>query len=579
MEGYAPFETDINLPLSLGHLPRGNLRSPALSNRVCLPRRSMNQYQLSFSLPNISALDSMSPDTPYVPPCAGHTVDEFSDTDSVLYAPLSDDDFELGSTASVEITTRNPIEDISEDNAENPLFDLVRQKSSPSVISSESDSPVSTESISSAEPFDRVVTAKTCEVLPDSPYKLFNLQNLDDACEFTSVFRSRDTDFYGDVSYPYSGTTHQPKPFTANPYLILVQSYLKIVLPGYNYNSALIQRYADGNSHIPPHSDDENCIVDGSDIVTISLGANRHMLFQSKTDDNFIDYQLLQHGDVMVMSKESQSYYKHSIPVDDTATGLRISITFRLLKTAENKTATRTPHTPIHKKTKSAPAPKSSPSKSKSYKNHNTTRSSVEMNSNSCAQMRHSVIISSSMFRNIDENKLSSPDHRFTKLFYPGADAKRMKERLASDKCFKDIDKSSVTHVTLLTGSNNVDGVYHGDHGATLSQAKLDITSLVTFIRQNFRSAEVVNVLNILPREKRGRNDVIHELNSHIQKMCSNVPVLQFIDTYQNFMFMRSDGSRRGEFFKRNPRVFDDVHLNFKGVVRLGKFIKFLSYS
>ena len=48
---------------------------------------------------------------------------------------------------------------------------------------------------------------------------------------------------------------------------------------------------------------------------------------------------------------------------------------------------------------------------------------------------------------------------------------------------------------------------------------------------------------------------------------------------FENLMFSNRDGSRPNEFFKEDGYFVDDVHLNVKGIVRLGKFLKFLAHN
>ena len=107
-------------------------------------------------------------------------------------------------------------------------------------------------------------------------------------------------------------------------------SYLEVVMPGYKFNSALINKYHDGDSHIPPHGDTEPEIAEGSDIVTISLGETRTIIFSNKKGD-LVFSDKLRHGEVMVMSQQSQSVYSHQIP-KELCCRTRISITLRLIQ-------------------------------------------------------------------------------------------------------------------------------------------------------------------------------------------------------------------------------------------------------
>ena len=89
-----------------------------------------------------------------------------------------------------------------------------------------------------------------------------------------------------------------------------------------------------------------------------------------------------------------------------------------------------------------------------------------------------------------------------------------------------------------------------------------------------------INVVNILPRRTRGCCDVVNAINTNIELLCKRLERLHYIDTFANNMFSNKDGSRRNEFFKPG-RYFgdDDVHLNSLGIVRLGKYLKFLAHN
>ena len=89
----------------------------------------------------------------------------------------------------------------------------------------------------------------------------------------------------------------------------------------------MITLYEDGDSHIPYHSDDEQSIMPGSSIYTVSLGATRTLKFRNKLDDSSSEYEL-KHGTANVMTQMSQYIWEHSI-LQSTQKGPRVSLTFR----------------------------------------------------------------------------------------------------------------------------------------------------------------------------------------------------------------------------------------------------------
>lgn len=148
-----------------------------------------------------------------------------------------------------------------------------------------------------------------------------------------------------------------------------------------------------------------------------------------------------------------------------------------------------------------------------------------------------------------------------------------MLDRLCADPEFRMLNKQSVNKVFLLTGSNNVDAMYFGDKGW---QYGFDgISKLIEYLKYHFSSANI-NVINILPRNTKGRNDIINELNLHIKSLCDKFS-LNYIDTVSINLFSYSHGNRKGEFFSKKGR--DNVHLNKLGIIRLARHLKYIAHG
>ncbi|KAL5262089.1 hypothetical protein ACHWQZ_G007699 [Mnemiopsis leidyi] len=69
------------------------------------------------------------------------------------------------------------------------------------------------------------------------------------------------------------------------------------------------------------------------------------------------------------------------------------------------------------------------------------------------------LFISSSMFRNLNENMMSSSKHTAKVLFYPGANSYEMLQRLLKDEEFYTLDKSAIKQIFVLTGSNYIESL------------------------------------------------------------------------------------------------------------------------
>ena len=447
--------------------------------------------------------------------------------------------------------------------------------------------------------FEDVTTVTTPSLKPfhlinDSPFQLFNFSHLDQSTIYTNFFSSskRSAVYYGEYPYKYGGTHHPPKPFSDNKYLQKILSYLEVVMPGIPFNSAMIHKYDSGDAYIPHHADDEEEIMENSEIITISLGESRFIEFRNASTGSMI-CQKLNHGDVFVMNKCTQGLYTHSITKDHSSSlGPRLSITVRMIKPQALERAA-SPVSPeplmsslstianfLHDVGQGADMPEVIPPFEPT-----TNISHVEPLQPDTPQITPqlqqakkptSLYISSSMFRFLDTKRLSSRSQDAEKLFYPGADASQMLNRLKTDPKFLSLEKGAVTKIFLLTGTNNIDSIYFGD---SFDKSARDISNLISFIQDTFSSA-IIHVINILPRKTHGRMDIINLLNDHIISLCNQSVNLSFVDTYSNYMFAHREGCQRKEFFKPGGQIYpDDCHLNAKGVVRLGKHLKFVAHQ
>ena len=136
----------------------------------------------------------------------------------------------------------------------------------------------------------------------------------------------RRTGWYGDPGaiYTYTGVPTEPKPWT--PALAALRARLDALL-GTRLNSCLVGWYADGESNVDWHADDEPELRDR--IVSVSLGATRTFQLRDGREGTPIDVPLV-HGSVLVMSVESQRRWQHAIPREPAA-GPRMNLTFRTI--------------------------------------------------------------------------------------------------------------------------------------------------------------------------------------------------------------------------------------------------------
>ena len=446
-------------------------------------------------------------------------------------------------------------------------------------------------------------------------FNLFEVSKLDDSTVYTHFFKNRSASYYGTNPYSYGNTIHEPRVFSENPYLQKILSYVEIAYPTLSFNSAMVHKYRSGEDFIPHHSDNEKDIEDGSLILTISLGASRSFEYKELGVSESKEVLRLNHGDSVLMSQKSQKYFSHGIP-KECQDGIRLSITLRLIKsrqgpctTKEMGTQTKNAESTFYESTDKLPflqdiqtedpppnvqqrvpsSPHYDPYEDgyqldqgmpehhdENYSRPQTQTGGRAYQYNVSSQVKNidTVYISSSMFRHLDPSRLSTEQQRAEVLFYPGADASQMLERVIRDPKFFALDKGKVKKVFVMTGTNNVDGIYD-DPCSLDSKVKNDMADLLYKLWVSFGNAQI-NVINLLPRQNPAKNGIVSEINHYLANLC-NYYGLNFINTerLENRCFSYHNGMRKDTLFSKG---YDNVHLNGIGYAVLAKYLKYLAH-
>lgn len=129
-----------------------------------------------------------------------------------------------------------------------------------------------------------------------------------------------------DAAYRYSGTCFIPQPWP--PLLAELRAQLALALD-VPFNSVLANLYRDGSDAMGWHSDDESELGLVPVIASISLGAERRLLFKRKQAGARALGLPLAHGSLLVMAGATQKHYRHALPRTAKVTGARINLTFR----------------------------------------------------------------------------------------------------------------------------------------------------------------------------------------------------------------------------------------------------------
>jgi len=156
------------------------------------------------------------------------------------------------------------------------------------------------------------------------------------------VLVPRLTAFIADVgvNYRYSGLLHKGEGFT-----IFWRELLNKLDEDWKtryHNSILFNCYRNENDSIGLHSDDEPELGENPQVITLSLGETRQLEMQHKTSRSFPGkfgnlYFDLAHGSLFIMEGECQKHWKHGIKKAASPKGMRISLTFRMMKKDETR--------------------------------------------------------------------------------------------------------------------------------------------------------------------------------------------------------------------------------------------------
>ncbi len=137
--------------------------------------------------------------------------------------------------------------------------------------------------------------------------------------------------YYGDAEaqYQYSGRSMIPLPW--NNTLLSLKKRISIDKE-YHFNSVLCNYYRAGQDSMGWHSDDEPELGASPAIASISFGETRRFLLrQKKHHKNKLSISLA-HGDLLIMSGETQANWQHHIPKSTKKLSPRINLTFRHIK-------------------------------------------------------------------------------------------------------------------------------------------------------------------------------------------------------------------------------------------------------
>ena len=152
----------------------------------------------------------------------------------------------------------------------------------------------------------------------------------DEAMIFGKLIETkRKVAWFGDdhFEYTYSGRTKNARKWT--PELLMLKEKCEEIT-GEEFNSCLLNLYHDGSEGMAYHSDGEKDLKKNGAIASLSFGAERKFSFKHKFTKEKVDL-LLEHGSLLVMKEQTQSFWLHRLPPTKKIHTPRINLTFRTI--------------------------------------------------------------------------------------------------------------------------------------------------------------------------------------------------------------------------------------------------------
>ena len=147
-----------------------------------------------------------------------------------------------------------------------------------------------------------------------------------------SILVPRLVAWYGDKNYAYSGVVHLAKKWDEK--LNEIRQFIDILTTNIaatfhnNYNSVLLNFYANGEQYIGFHKDNEKSLGIKPIIASVSLGANRKFSCKTTQNNQTVNFNL-HNGSLLIMGGDFQKDFSHALPKQKKVQQARINLTFR----------------------------------------------------------------------------------------------------------------------------------------------------------------------------------------------------------------------------------------------------------
>jgi len=139
------------------------------------------------------------------------------------------------------------------------------------------------------------------------------------------------TALFGNEGKPYSYSNIVMQPNVWNPLLMLIKNEIEDVCQD-TFTTVLLNLYRDGKDSNGWHADNEKELGRNPVIASVSFGAERSFHLKHNTIADAKLKITLENGSLLLMSGETQHFWKHQIPKTAKPIEPRINLTFRIIK-------------------------------------------------------------------------------------------------------------------------------------------------------------------------------------------------------------------------------------------------------
>ena len=318
------------------------------------------------------------------------------------------------------------------------------------------------------------------------------------------------------------------------PHISKLRSIASKLTEGSDFNSCIVNFYADGAARTRPHADNESYMDQSCPIACVSIGQTRELGIFDNKDGHLVGKHELTNESLFIMNPGAQSNTKHQVlPMRSGPCGERFSLSFRKIRYTEvkdewplvNKASARLPRPTVPTKCKTT------------------------------------LVLGTSIPYYLDFNKLSGSSGKVKVLNLCKRGAKISHLHDVLDEHYRKEDASDIVDKVILSvGTNDL----RNNKRSTVGHLYTPMENLVSKIKSYYPEATIY-IQSLLPQRLQNAFTVSNVLG--FNKLLLKLSALNkcyFLDIFSEFL---------GENKHINPSLyrFDGVHLSNKGLSILAR--------